>query len=299
MTVQTGGGGGEPSDQRLPPWAKPVALSASLAVGRVTGRFRILPAFLIVGAQRCGTTSMYRTLAQHPATLKPVWHKGMHYFDTGYARGISWYRAHFALARTARRVQRSIGTEALAFESSPYYMFHPLAGQRIAADLPAVKLLVLLRDPVERAYSAHAHEIARGYETEPFEAALDLETSRLQGQVERMIDDPRFDSHTHQHNAYVTRGQYIDQLERLERLVGRKRIHVVDSQDFFETPASTYRGVLAFLGLPETQSPVFEQHNARPRSRLPEAVRARLKAHYEPYDERLARWLGTTPSWRR
>src|SRR5205814_7641192 len=95
------------------------------------------------------------------------------------------------------------GAHPLTFEPSPYYMFHPLAGARIAADLPGVKLLVLVRDPVERAYSAHAHEIARGFETEPFERALELEEQRCAGEVERILADPRYESHAHRHQAYV------------------------------------------------------------------------------------------------
>lgn len=283
----------------VPRRLKPLVLGASRALGRATNHARILPSFLIVGAQRCGTTSMYRTLAQHPAVLKPVRQKGVHYFDTGYGQGLSWYRAHFPLERTARSAAKHTGARPLAFESSPYYIFHPLAGERIARDLPAARLLVLLRDPVERAYSAYAHELARGFETEPFEAALELEPERLDGEAERLANDPGYYSHAHQHNAYVARGQYVEQLDRLESIFGRERIHVIDSQDFFERPEAMLHGVLDFLGLPDLTAPVFERHNARPRSRMPVAVQARLEQHFEPYDQRLGEWLGTVPSWRR
>ncbi len=93
----------------------------------------MLPGFLIVGAQRCGTTSMYRALSEHPAVRKAVLHKGVHYFDMNYDHGLAWYRAHFPLRAGAGARG---GAGAVTFESSPYYMFHPLAAQRIAADLP-------------------------------------------------------------------------------------------------------------------------------------------------------------------
>ncbi len=300
MTRQAGAGrAGLPTTRRVPRRVKPVLLAASRTLGRATSHARVLPGFLVVGAQRCGTTSMYRTLAQHPATLKPVRQKGVHYFDTGYDKGLSWYRAHFPLQRTALAVERRTGVRPLAFESSPYYMFHPWAPQRIQADLPQLRLLVLLRDPVERAYSAHAHELARGYETEPFEAALELEPQRLRGEVERILADPGYRSHAHQHNAYVLRGQYIEQLEPLAGLFGRERIHVVDSHDLFTAPEGAYAGVLEFLDLPPMGEPVFERHNARPRSALAGSVRARLEEHFRPYDDRLATWLDRVPSWRR
>jgi len=256
------------------------------------------PDFLIIGGQRCGTTSMYRTLSQHPNVLKPVLHKGVHYFDTSYSSGIRWYRGHFPLEATARRVERETGTRPLTFESSPYYMFHPLAAERIKRDLPEVKVIVLLRDPVERAYSAHAHELARGFETEDFETALALEDSRLDGEAERILADETYNSHSHQHHGYLQRGRYVEHLERLEKVLGREQMHVVDSHRFFTEPEAAYDEVVTFLGLPHTGYPVFEQHNARPRSPLAEETRLRLERHFEPYDERLIAWLGRPVSWR-
>jgi hypothetical protein len=166
---------------RRSPAVKRAVQAVTVTAGRLTAPWRMTPDFLVIGGQRCGTTSMYRTLSQHPAVLKAVRHKGVHYFDTDYDKGMAWYRAHFPLQRTAAQVERRLGVRPQTFESAPYYMFHPLAAERIERDLPGVKVIVLLRDPVERAYSAHAHELARGYETEDFETALALEDSRLEG----------------------------------------------------------------------------------------------------------------------
>lgn len=281
------------------PPARRAVQAMSVTAGRISCAARMLPGFLIVGAQRSGTTSMYRALGQHPAITKAVLHKGVHYFDLNYHRGMSWYRAHFPLGIGAARAGRAAGAAALTFESSPYYLFHPLAAERIARDLPGVRLLVLVRDPVERAYSAHAHELARGFESESFERALELEPERLDGEVDRMIADQSYLSHGHQHQAYVARGQYAEQLDRLERLFGTGRIHVVDSGDFFAKPEPVYDSVLEFLGLPRLGYPEFERHNARPRAPMPDPLRSRLTAHFEPYDGRLTRWLGEIPSWRR
>ncbi len=267
--------------------------------GRITARARMLPGFLIVGAQRCGTTTMYRAISQHPYVLKAVMHKGVHYFDVAYDRGMDWYQAHFPLKAQARWIGRSGDGTPLTFESSPYYMFHPLAGERIARDLPGVKLLVLVRNPVSRAYSAYTHEFARGYEDQPFEVALELEQERLKGEVERIIGNPRYQSHSHRHHAYRVRGQYIEQLERLETLFGRERIHVVDSGDFFVEPKRVYDALLEFLELPHRGYPSFEAQNARPRTPMSESVRAALDEHFLPFDKRLAEWLGRDPSWRR
>jgi hypothetical protein len=285
----------------VPEPVRQAVLTASRTYGRATASQRLLPSFLICGGQRCGTTSMYRALAAHPAIRKAVLHKGVHYFDIAYGKGPEWYRGHFPTVRSARRQgEKAGGAEVQTFESSPYYMYHPLAAQRIASDLPGVKLVVLTRDPVERAYSQHAHELARGFETEKdFGKALALEPERLAGQTEKLTGDPYAYSFSHQHHGYRARGEYIRYLRRLEEAVGRERIHVVDSATFFATPEKVYDGVVDFLGLPRLGYPQFEQHNARPRA-LPIAdeVRADLLAHYRPFDDELSDWLGYPVSWR-
>jgi hypothetical protein len=133
----------------------------------------------------------------------------------------------------------------------------------------------------------------------PFEAALELEDIRLQGEVERILNDPQYVSHSHQHHAYRARGQYIEQLERLEMLFGRERIHVIDSGDFFQQPGRTYDAALEFLELPRRDYPPLEAQNVQPRRPMPESVRSALEKHFEPFDARLAKWLGRDPSWRR
>lgn len=282
---------------RLVRQGRRVLLQASTRSARATAPVRMRPSFLIVGGQRCGTTSMFKTLVQHRAVAKPFLRKGVHYFDKHYEKGEGWYQGHFPVAATSRLRRR--GGVSITGESSPYYMFHPLAGARIAADLPGVRLIALVRDPVERAYSAHSHERARGYEDQPFERALELESERTDGERERMLADPAFDSFALQHHAYLARGRYHEHLSRLSDLVGRERLHVVDSHDFFTDPHQAFGEVLDFLGLPWQDGIAFEQHNSRTRAAMPEGLRTRLEDHFAPYDEDLRQWWGRTPSWRR
>jgi hypothetical protein len=288
--------------RNLPAPMKRVVHLGSRSYGRLTSDQRMLPSFLICGGQRCGTTSLYRAMAAHPVVLKAVLHKGVHYFDTAYHHGIDWYRAHFPARRAAEKVAERYGVPAQTFESSPYYMYHPQAVARIARDLPYAKLVVLVRDPVERAYSQHHHEVARGFETErDFGAALALEPARLHRQEERLAADPAFYSFAHQHHAYRARGEYARYLSVMAQHVGRERIHVVESERFFADPEPVYDEVCRFLGLPpHLERPVFEQHNARPRQAdMDPGLRRELRAYYHSHDEALAGWLGHTPIWRR
>jgi hypothetical protein len=275
--------------------------TALLTVNRPTAGARMLPTFLIAGAARCGSTSMFKTLSQHPVIGHPFLRgtREVHFFDNKYDRGLGWYQSHFPIKIQMERAARAVGVKVpLAFESGIYYMFHPLAPERIKRDLPDVKLLVLLRDPVERAFSMHAHSVTAGYEMETFERALELEDDRLAGEAERMVADPTYYSYSHRHHSYRSRGQYIDQLERLEHLFGRDRIHVVDSVAFWANPVPCYDGVLDFLELPNVGYPDFKHLNARSRpAPMLDSVRAALREHYRPYDERLVTWLGWEPTW--
>lgn len=274
------------------------ALVAADQLGQRTASRRVFPDMLIVGGQRCGTTTLFKALAQHRAFLGPTMRKGVHYFDLQPEQPLDWYRAHFPLRSAVENLQRSGDGRAVVGESSPYYLWHPLTAQRIAKTLPGVRVIALLRDPVERAYSAHAHELARGFETETFERALALETERIAGEEERLRSGEITRSLVHQHLAYVQRGEYIDQLERMERAVGREQMLVLDSADFWSAPEKDWPKVTTFLGIAD-QDVALERHNSRSRAPMSDVLRARLNAHYAPLDERLAKWWGRTPSWRR
>jgi hypothetical protein len=167
----------------------------------------------------------------------------------------------------------------------------------MAQHLPDVRVLAMLRDPVERAFSAYKHELARGFETESFERALDLEDERLAGQAERMLADPGYQSFSHRHHAYVRRGQYAEQLRRLGEHFPTAQIHAIDSESFFEQPETTFTGVLEFLGLPVAMPDKFDRWNGRPSSPMLDDTRARLREHFSSHDQDLADLLGREPAW--
>ncbi|MEP7089085.1 MAG: sulfotransferase [Nocardioidaceae bacterium] len=272
-------------------WAR----SAARGVGTLTARWRMTPSFIVVGAQRAGTTTLYRVLSEHPSVMRPTVSKGIGYFDLSYDRGPRWYRGHFPLTWSGRR---RAGADAVTFESSGYYLFHPLAAERIARDLPGVRLVVMVREPVERAYSAHRHELARGFETEEFERALELEPERTEGEREKMLADPSYQSFEHRHHSYLARSRYSEQIVRLQEAVGADRVWIVDADRFFEQPHEEFELLRAWLGLAPWRPTSVEQWNARPRDPLSPELRSRLTDYFEPFDRVLAEQMGRTPRWR-
>lgn len=284
--------------QLVPRRFKPAARAAFLHFGAATSQLRLEPSFLVIGGQRCGTTTIFLALAEHPQVARPPTEKGTDYYTLHFSHGRSWYRGHFPIAVGARRHTRA-RENPLAFEACTYYMFHPFALERIAHDFPGIKLVAMLRDPVERAYSAYKHELARGFESETnFERALDLEESRLAGEVDRMRQDVDYRSHAHRHLAYKSRGQFAEQLERAYALFSRDQVHVMESEAFFDQPGREYAKLVAFLELDQSFVPDIRQHNARPSSPMPESARRHLVHHFRPHDDALADLLGREPFWR-
>ncbi len=227
-----------------------LARDACITARLRTASRRVLPDFLIVGAQRSGTTSLYCGLLAHPSFVAPLLRrKGVHYFDTGYTHGLDWYRAHFPLA-SAMQARSPTHGHKVTGEASPYYMFHPAAPERIARDLPGVKLVVVLRDPVMRAHSHYQHMRWEGHEPlATFELALSSESSRLAGEEDKLLRDPAYRSFSHQHHAYARRGLYARQLERLFDHVDPSRVLVTSSALLFSDPASQLARIVEFVGL--------------------------------------------------
>lgn len=263
------------------------------AIGQATASVRMRPSFLIAGAQRCGTTSLFRMLAKHPDVKPPAITKGIHYFDTAdrYARGPRFFTAHFPVSLGSR-------SSTITGEASPYYIFHPLAAERIGRELPGVKVIVLVRDPIERAFSAHKQETWRGFETLSFEEALEAEEERLEGEEERILADPTYQSFAHQHHAYVGRGLYARQLQRMAEAVGEDNLLTLDADRFFADPGTAWTTVLEHLGLRRLELTSPEKANARPSSPMAPSTRARLETRFTQSDEELTDFLGHPPSWR-
>ena len=285
--------------QQTPDVIKQLGRRAYTPIGQVTASSRMMPSFILAGAQRCGTTSLYRALLSHPAVLSAAYHKGVNYFDVNYDRGMDWYRGHFPLNLTGALRTRGTSESPVTFDASGYYMYHPLAAERIGHDLPGVKVLVLLRDPVERAYSAYKHEYRRGFETESFERALQIEDERIQPELERMLADHSYQSSSYRHHSYRRRGLYAEQMDRLAEAVGRDHLLAIESENFFEHPEEEYARIIHFLGLAPHRPESFDRWNARPGSGMPEAAKEFLAEAYQDQARLLAPYFEQPPSWAR
>jgi hypothetical protein len=244
------------------------------------------PAFIIVGAARCGTTSLYRNMIQHPSIV-PASKKEIHYFDNGFRQGISWYRSQFI---------DNMG-RAITGEASPYYMYHPLAPRRIANVLPNVKLIVLLRNPVDRAYSNYWLWIRTKKEFVSFEAALKAESVRIKNEESRMIADENYYSFNHQFYSYLSRGIYVDQVKVLMNLFKKEQILILKSEDFYATPEKIMDRVWRFLRLPYHEIAQYKRLNRSSYPKMEPELRRQLNEYFSSHNERLYNYLGIDFGW--
>jgi Sulfotransferase domain len=296
--------------------AKPLAAAAPGVVRRpvkrlfrgfgvATSDFRPLPDYLIIGTHRGGTTSLHEYLQQHPCVgpnfprLQNV--KGVRYFDQNYFRGIGWYRSHFPTMAYRSYLRRLHREPVLSGDASPYYLFHPAAAERAAKEVPQAKIIALLRNPIERAYSHWKRERRDGTEPlERFEDAVAAEPGRLAGEVERILSDDRYYSYAHENFSYISQGLYLDSLRRWLEHFPREHVHIDISERFLENPQAVYDGVLRFLGLPPFALRDAKRLNVTGHQigqGLETEARRELTARIAPHNRRLEEYLGIKLGW--
>lgn len=252
---------------------------------------RILPSFLIIGAKKCGTTSLFSYLCQHPNIGAPTW-KEISYFNIHFNRGNLWYKSFFPLSLPKRDTQHLITGEATA-----EYICHPLAPQRIAATLPEVKLIALLRNPVERAYSHYHHTKRIGKEDLSFEEAIAREDSRV-AQIEHESRQLGLKSSPAYNYTYLSSGMYAEQLEHWLPVFDRQRLLILKSEDFFNRPEATFKQVLEYLELPDWSPAKYRKYNYNRYSQtLDPSTRKDLIEYFRPHNQRLYELLQTDFGW--
>ncbi|MDQ3411774.1 MAG: sulfotransferase domain-containing protein [Chloroflexota bacterium] len=245
-----------------------------------------LPHFFIIGAQRGGTRSLYTYLGEHPL-VQPAQTDEVHFFSLFFDRGLSWFEQQFP----PRQPDHITG------EASPYYLFHPLAARRLHAVVPEAKLILLLRDPVARAFSHYQLEVRQGNEPLAFDDAIAAEAERLAGEHERLLADDTYVSFAHQHHGYLARGRYAEQLRRWLELFPRAQLLILKSEDFYRDPAAAYERATDFLGLPPAPLTATRIFNPSPAGAMSIETQRRLRSYFATHNADLAGLAGIDITW--
>ncbi|MFL5494195.1 MAG: sulfotransferase domain-containing protein [Gemmatimonadales bacterium] len=268
------------------------------------------PKFLIIGTQKGGTVALRKYLARHP-DIVPARKKEIGYFDQDilYRRGDSWYHGHFPLPHR-------LGRRGVTFEATPEYLYYPKAAQRIFSYDPDLKLIVLLREPIERAFSAWNMFRTLRYEHPDYLRAILPECDQMlrEAIVQMLSSDPfpEFDeavrdeingmvaNNSALEPSYVRRGIYHEQLLRYLRCFAREQILILESARLRRDLANVLPEVVQFLGLPEYTGYRVDQslfHVGQYEHRMADETRAFLGEFYKPHNEKLWELLGRDFGW--
>jgi len=247
-----------------------------------------LPKFIIIGAQKAGTGAFYEILRQHPQVVDRPGE--IHFFDIYFDNGVEWYKNQFPEVSQPGS-QRG--------DKSPYYLFHPLAPERAYSLIPKAKLIVILRNPIDRAYSQYWMNIRKRRETLSFRAAIKAESQRLAGEVDKIMASgitPPFSNH--RLFSYLSRGLYAEQLKRWLTYYPLEQILVISSDDFLKDPRKIINEALIFLDLPLYNNFNFQIGTTHSYSPMSSALRQELFNYFHPYNEQLEELLNRKFNWK-
>ncbi len=277
--------------------AKRVYYGARTLAGRNPGRGRVLPDFLVVGSTKCGTTSLHGWLTAHPYVAETK--KEIHFFNQNYYRGTDWYRCYFPRAEEGERFRAEHGRDRLVGEATASYLAHYWTPSRMARLLPEARLIVCLRNPVERAYSQYHYFRRRGTEPlERFSDAVASEEARLKGEEAREINDPHFHSWRVYRWGYTRTSRYAEHLERWLKVFPREQILFLNfDTEFAVDPRGTLARVHDYLGLPPRDTGPLPTLNAGEYEPMDGPTRERLTEYFRPHNRRLYEMTGIDFGW--
>lgn len=232
--------------------------------------------------------------------------KELHFFDRHFDRGMDWYAEQFE----PRKRHEQIG------ETTPAYMYKPRARKRLIAHLPDARIVMILRNPVDRAYSHYWHDVRRLEQerhSRPVPSTFEAALAEEQPDLLPSGRDGGSSAVASRRDSYVGRGEYIDQIEPFVAAYGRDRVHVMLLEDLIADRTASLRTLLRFLRVRESPAETIQEVHAnryrrpddsgkvQPAKYLPmdPETRAALADHYRPHNERLGQWLGRDLShWR-
>jgi len=262
----------------------------------IFGKFHSLPDFLIIGAKKSGTTSLYRYLSMHPNVQSSAT-KEIGFFDRYFEKGENWYRMNFP-SKGNQNEENSDRFKKITGEATPTYIYHPHAPKRVSKLLKNIKLIVILRNPIDRAYSQYNME-ANNHPNEKltFEEAIEQEPERLEGEFEKMKNDENYFSNNYHTFSYITSSIYADQLERWFKYFPREQFLIINGDELKKDSNGIYKKTLNFLKLSEYKLEKYEAVGKRKYPSMKPETRENLVEFFKPHNKRLYELLGIDFGW--
>lgn len=281
------------------PRLNPYKFSINILFRYLTLPLRVNPDFIIIGFHKCGTTSLYNYLIQHP-NIESASEKELEFFSYAYDRGMLYYKLQFPTKIKKWLIERKTKNKFLTGEASPAYSYHPYAPERIKKHLPNIKLIVLLRNPIDRAFSDYNQDIRRNWQPNiPFEEAINQDNLHY----EKMIFELKNNLIKHynvnwKRKGYLNIGKYVIYLEKWIKLFGKNNIFFIHTSDLESSPEHILKDLNNFLGIPDIKPKNLSKKNVGKYPQMSKITRQNLIEYYEKYNKQLEILLGMKFNWK-
>jgi len=261
----------------------------------LTSPIRVLPDFIIIGGIKCGTTSLYNYMIQHPNIYSAL-RKESKFFDLDYKLGLNWYKPNFPTNIKKYFVKNILKQKFLTGEATPAYFHHPLVPKRIFEKMPKIKLIVLLRNPIDRAYSDFNMRARGKAEKLPFDKAVEQELSLI-AQGRNLLANLEFQDYLSYFKPYLSRGYYYNQLQLWFEFFPKDNIQILITEEFNLYPDNSLKQTFKFLGLPELEIKNLKKQNVGKYEEMNTKLRSLLVEHFKPQNQKLYKFLGRDLNW--
>ncbi len=258
----------------------------------ISGPIRLLPDFIIIGTARSGTTSLYYNICQHPCVL-PAAYDELGFFDSNFHLGLNWYRSLFPTLFSKWMVKHN-KKFAITGEDTPFYIWSPLVAKRILKILPNVKLIVLFRNPIDRAYSNYHLGVRAGSENLSFEDAIQVELNQLKNN--EIKPENKLEKYTTP-RSYIAKGFYADQLKIWLKLFNDEQLFIISTEDFESKPQETLDKIYDFLQIPKNHIINIKKHKVASYLKMKSETRQFLVDFYKKPNAELFSMIGQEFDW--
>ena len=259
----------------------------------ITGPFRVLPDFIIIGSMKCGTTSLYYDICEHPCA-SPAAYDEIGFFDSNFHLGLNWYRSMFPTKRRIEDIRRKEGV-AITGEDTPFYFWNPVAAKRIQKLLPNIKLITILRNPIDRAYSEYQDLVSSESNSPSFETFIENEINTRR-KDSSLITEENFEIFN-QKNSYLLKGVYVDQLKIWAGLFPKEQIFTLSTENLNSEPITALESVFQYLNLPDYKIKNIQHQKQKKYVPMNSQTRKILIEFFKPHNERLFKFIGKKFEW--
>lgn len=261
----------------------------------LTSPIRIFPDFIIIGGIKCGTTSLYNYMIQHP-NIYPALRKETKFFDIDYNLGMNWYKPNFPINIKKYFVKNLLKQKFITGEATAAYFHHPLVSKRIFEKIPKIKLIILLRNPIDRAYSDFNMRTRAKMENLSFEKVVEKEIALIE-KGENLLENLEFQDYFFHFKPYLSRGHYFDQLQRWYEFFPKDQIQILITEELEANPDIILRQIFKFLELSDFKIKNLKKQNIGNYKKMNQEIRKLLIEYFKSHNQKLYKFLGRDLSW--